>query len=212
MTQHFIKQNNSKTLLLFFAGWGMDATPFANTFNSENDVCICYDYTSLDFDYSILSPYKNIKVIAWSLGVWVANYILVDKNLPIDSAIAINGTPEAIDDQKGLPVDIYLGTLNSLSDRSLEKFNLRMCGKASTKKIFDTIRPKRNLQSLKDELQALYNHITSYQLSNSIFTKVIIGINDRIFPAQNQQLAWKGIEMEITDDAHLPINLIEGYE
>ncbi len=212
MIQQFIKQNNSETLLLFFAGWGMDATPFENTFKGDNDVCICYDYTTLDFDYSILAPYQNIKVIAWSLGVWVANYILSDKNLSLESATAINGTCEAIDDQKGIPVDIYMGTLNGLNDRSLEKFNLRMCGKASLKKLFDSVRPKRSLNSLKDELQALYYHITSKPLTVSIYSKAIIGQNDRIFPAQNQKLAWSGLDKEITDDAHLPINLLEGYE
>ena len=212
MIQQFIKQNNSDTLLLFFAGWGMDTTPFQNTFKGEDDVCICYDYTTLDFDYSILTPYRHIKVIAWSLGVWVANCILRDKNLPIVYATAINGTCEAIDDKKGIPIDIYIGTLNGLNDRSLEKFNLRMCGNASLKKIFDSLRPKRSLESLKDELQALYDHVTSNQLSNSIYTKAILGQNDRIFPAQNQQLAWQGLEVEITNYAHLPINLIEGYE
>ncbi len=212
MIQHFIKQDNSETLLLFFAGWGMDATPFNNTFKGEDDVCICYDYTTLDFDYSTLSPYKNIKVIAWSLGVWVANYILTDKNLSLVSATAINGTCEAIDDKLGIPVDIYMGTLNGLCDRSLEKFNLRMCGKASLKKLFDSVRPKRSLDSLKDELQALYDHITSKPLTVSIYSKAIIGQNDRIFPAKNQELAWQGLETVITEDAHLAINLLEGYE
>ncbi len=212
MIQQFLKQNNSDTLLLFFAGWGMDATPFVNTFKGEDDVCICFDYTTLDLDYSILSPYKHIKVIAWSLGVWVANYLLSDKNLPIDSATAINGTIEAIDDLKGIPVDIYMGTLNSLNERSLEKFNLRMCGKASLKKSFDSVRPKRDIESLKTELQALYNHITSHQVTGSIYTKAIIGQNDRIFPAQNQNIAWQSIDTAVTDDAHLPINLLEGYE
>ena len=28
MKQHFIIKNNQKHLLLFFAGWGMDETPF----------------------------------------------------------------------------------------------------------------------------------------------------------------------------------------
>ncbi len=212
MIQQFLKQNNSDTLLLFFAGWGMDATPFENTFKGDDDVCICFDYTTLDFDYSILSSYKHIKVIAWSLGVWVANYLLSDKNLPIQSATAINGTIEAIDDQRGIPVDIYMGTLNGLSERSLEKFNLRMCGKASLKKTFDSVQPKRDLESLITELQALYNYITSHQVSGSIYTKAIIGLNDRIFPADNQQLSWVGIEAYTTDDAHLPINLLEGYE
>ena len=33
MKQHFIIKNNQKHLLLFFAGWGMDETPFFTKLN-----------------------------------------------------------------------------------------------------------------------------------------------------------------------------------
>ena len=50
MKQHFIIKNNQKHLLLFFAGWGMDETPFLQIRPTNKDWLICYDYRSLEFD------------------------------------------------------------------------------------------------------------------------------------------------------------------
>ena len=53
MKQHFIIKNNQKHLLLFFAGWGMDETPFLQIHPTDKDWMICYDYRSLEFDADI---------------------------------------------------------------------------------------------------------------------------------------------------------------
>ena len=50
MKQHFIIKNNSKRLLLFFAGWGMNETPFLQIRPTDTDWMVCYDYRSLEFD------------------------------------------------------------------------------------------------------------------------------------------------------------------
>ena len=49
MKQHFIIKNNSKRLLLFFAGWGMDETPFLQIRPTDTDWMVCYDYRSLEY-------------------------------------------------------------------------------------------------------------------------------------------------------------------
>ena len=54
MKQYFIIKNNQKHLLLFFAGWGMDETPFLQIHPTDKDWMICYDYRSLEFDADIL--------------------------------------------------------------------------------------------------------------------------------------------------------------
>ncbi len=36
------------------------------------DYMICYDYRTLDFDTSILEQYRQVNVVAWSMGVWAA--------------------------------------------------------------------------------------------------------------------------------------------
>ncbi len=72
MKQHFIIKNNQKHLLLFFAGWGMDETPFLQIRPTNKDWLICYDYRSLEFDAIILQEYSEITLIAWSMGVWAS--------------------------------------------------------------------------------------------------------------------------------------------
>ena len=76
MKQHFIIKNNQKHLLLFFAGWGMDETPFLQIRPTNKDWLICYDYRSLEFDAIILQEYSEITLIAWSMGVWAASQIM----------------------------------------------------------------------------------------------------------------------------------------
>ena len=96
-----------KEALLFFAGWGMDETPFMHNLPPNKDLIICYDYRSLDFDSTLLSTYDGIYVVAWSMGVWAASQVLPDSNLPLKQSIAINGTPFPIDDMRGIPLKVH---------------------------------------------------------------------------------------------------------
>ena len=64
---YIIKKNNPK-LLLFFAGWAADETPFKQYCPQGMDYMICYDYRTLDFDTSILEQYRQVNVVAWSMG------------------------------------------------------------------------------------------------------------------------------------------------
>lgn len=43
------------------------------------DLMVVYDYSTLDFDENQLSGYNEIKVIAWSMGVWAAAQVLQKK-------------------------------------------------------------------------------------------------------------------------------------
>ena len=53
MKQVYIINENHPQLLLFFAGWAADETPFKQYRPKDMDYMICYDYRTLDFDYSI---------------------------------------------------------------------------------------------------------------------------------------------------------------
>lgn len=88
---------------------------------------ICYDYRTLDFDTSPLTGYTVIDVVAWSMGVWAASQVLSKVSLPIRRRIAINGTPFPIDEKRGIPPAIFMGTLEGLNEASLRKFQRRMC-------------------------------------------------------------------------------------
>ena len=66
MIQKFLIKNNHPHLILFFAGWGMDETPFQQIHSSDCDWMICYDYRSLDFDDTLIQKYSHILTIAWT--------------------------------------------------------------------------------------------------------------------------------------------------
>lgn len=133
----------------------MDETPFIHYLPQHRDLIICYDYRSLDFDKTLLSTYTQIQVVAWSMGVWAASQVLQGSNLPITQSIAINGTPFPIDDARGIPPIIFEGTLNNLSEATLQKFRRRMCGSGSDFKAFCEIAPQRTVEELKEELAAI---------------------------------------------------------
>ena len=47
----------------------------------NSDLLVCYDYRSLDFDFTLLQGYQEIRLIAWSMGVWAASMVLQDMDL-----------------------------------------------------------------------------------------------------------------------------------
>ena len=52
MKQSYIIHEHHPRLLLFFAGWGADETPFKMYRPVASDFMVCYDYRTLDFDAS----------------------------------------------------------------------------------------------------------------------------------------------------------------
>ena len=76
MKQRFIKKENNPRLLLFFAGWGSDERLFDRPVADGYDYLLCFDYRSPDFDYALLDGYREIRLLAWSMGVWAAGQTL----------------------------------------------------------------------------------------------------------------------------------------
>lgn len=192
MIQHFISRRGSDDLILFFAGWGMDTRPFAELEHIGCDCCICYDYTTLDFDTSLLADYKNIELYAWSFGVWAASVVLPDAGLPIRHATAINGTPCGIDPERGISPEIFRATLDHLDAASLNKFYRRMCNDRDTLNRFLEVLPDRDIDSLRSELAAIGSGIARHPASRFHWDRAIVGTKDRIFPPENQLKAWEG--------------------
>ena len=72
MKQYLIN-NNSNNLLVFFTGWGCDESEFEHL-QANSDVLLLFDYTDLTIDFDF-SKYKNIDLIAYSAGVFIASVI-----------------------------------------------------------------------------------------------------------------------------------------
>lgn len=176
--------------------------------DGDSDLWICYDYRSLIFNED-MSPYKQVHLVAWSLGVWVADSLFAGKRT-FDTATAINGTPYPIDDRYGIPEAIFQGTLAHITEDGMQRFNRRMCGDRDTLAIFSNI-PSRPLEEIREELQSLHDQVLSARevaevISRpNLWDRTIIGTADKIFPVENLRRYWQGNAaiIEITAP-HLP--------
>ena len=110
MQFHWLNKQNKGNLIIFFAGWSFDETPFKFLDCGDFDVIIMYDYNKLDLPKIDFSNYKNINLIAWSMGVFVA-YLLKDELPEFSKKIAVNGTAKPVDDAFGIPQKPFLLTL-----------------------------------------------------------------------------------------------------
>lgn len=182
--------NKRDSLILFFAGWGMDETPFIRLLGNNNnyDIIIIYDYNRLETDIDI-KEYSSVYVIGWSMGVWGATVALKERanSSNIKCRIAINGTPIPVDEHYGIPPTIYDGTTNNLP-LALGKFNLRMCGGRSILEEYNKIAPKRVANELAAELISIKENMAL--ATNPIWDYAIIADRDNIFPTNNLKNYW----------------------
>ncbi|MFZ7142321.1 DUF452 family protein [Avibacterium avium] len=183
------RADNNPNLIIYFAGWGTPASTVSHLALPENtDLLLCYDYQDLALNVD-LSPYSQIRVVAWSMGVWVANQVL--GQTPLVSATAINGTGKPCDDAMGIPQAVFVGTLEQLDERNLTKFQRRMCGDNATFEQYNQLAGQRNWQQVRSELGELYQSIQQDSEKSLNWTKAIVGEKDRIFPSQNQLNFWQ---------------------
>lgn len=202
MKQLFIKKENSPRLLLFFVGWGSDENLFRRTVAEGYDCLLCFDYRTLEFDYSLLDGYREIRLLAWSMGVWVAGQILSEHTYPWEMKLAVNGTPFPIDDRRGIAEAVFHGTLENFSDAALARFRRRICGGAGQVKEFLSHQPYRTTEELGAELAALEHEVGKVQPAAFVWDKAIIGLCDKIFIPANQRAAWTGTEVMEVEAEH----------
>ena len=227
---YIIKKNNPK-LLLFFAGWAADETPFKQYCPQGMDYMICYDDRTLDFDTSILEQYRQVNVVAWSMGVWAAPIALASVPKEKLLLIAFNGTITPIGDTDGIPEKTFRDTLSGLTPASLQKFMRRMCKDSNAYKAFLAITPRRDFNEIKEELELIEKKytqmrgITIDENGNYIYSNddemdayvndkyqyidydyAFIGVNDRIFPLENMKLNFDDMfdddKLIVADCAH----------
>lgn len=195
-------------LLLVFAGWSVTPALFENLTTEEDvEVWICYDYRNLDFPEE-LSRFKEIKIVAWSLGVWVAGSTFPKiYQSRITAAVAVNGTLCPIHDTLGIPTAIFKGTLNRLTEEGIYRFNRRMCGYKEVFRYYQTI-PARSLEEVKEELDSLYKSYTTGSTSSmpsDFWTQVLLSTGDLIFPIENLKNYWMNrCPVKLIETPHYP--------
>ena len=179
MKQVFLRRvEGASDLLLFFAGWGAEPGMFKydelTDGSGTSDVMMCWDYRDLDFDAGVLEGYSTTRVLAWSMGVWVAGQVLSGLDMAPGYRVAVNGTPFPIHDSLGIPEAVFDGTLS------------------------------RTLEEQREELDALGKAVRGNRPRPFAWTHAVAGLEDMIFPAANQKAAWAaaGVPVSVLDIPH----------
>ena len=204
MKHSYIIQAGHPRLLLFFAGWASDPTPFRHYRPAERDYLICYDYRTLDNDFLPKDTYREVDIVGWSMGVWAASQVAPLLNIPIGRSIALNGTPFPIDAEQGIPPATWQGTLDNLSPLSLHKFTRRMCADTEAFHRFLRVTPHRPVDELAEEMRAITRLQDTLATPAFRWQEAVVGSRDRIIPPANQIRAWQtlGISSHTSDIAH----------
>ncbi|MBN2861988.1 MAG: DUF452 family protein, partial [Bacteroidales bacterium] len=163
MKTYIRRREENDRLIVLFGGWGVDENLFISLCRDDFDFILFYHYSA---DEALVLPemktYRKIVLIGWSLGVWAAEYLLSKTGIYPDVKIAVNGTPFPADDKYGIPLRIFEGTLNNITEESVRKFYYRMFGDKKRNEMNRDILPKRTPKSLHDELRWLYNRIMEH--------------------------------------------------
>lgn len=208
MQQKFLQKNGSHHLIVFFTGWGMDENPFLDYRVPESDLLICFNYTDLDLTERLFDGYDSIRVVAWSLGVWAASVLMAHIPALAKNAVAVNGTPFPVDETRGIPSSVFQRTLQGLSGSNLARFDRRMCGDAATLASYNSVHPKRSLESLADEL-AWIGRESMVRKASPHFRRAVVGKRDAIFTCDNQLNGWRELcPVDIVDESHYSNELL----
>lgn len=191
MKTYIRRREANSELIIVFGGWGTDQNAFLPLICEDQDLILYYNYSA---DEPLILPdpkiYKSVTMIGWSLGIWAAEHLAGKMDLKPDLSIAVNGTPYPADDLYGIPLDIFEGTLNKLTDKAWEKFNLRIFGDKKTLDMYRDRTSQRSLESLREELRWMYNRIMETHELNYNWTIAVASPDDRIFPFKNVHEFW----------------------
>lgn len=209
MNQLWLNKSGHSTCILFFNGWGMDENAVLHLDQNGFDVCVYNDYRHIAPIENLENAYQKVVLIAWSLGVWAASEAISMSNTTIHSHIAINGTPCPVNDTYGIPERIFRRTLEGWNDKNRTIFEQRiMDGAPDTQRL-----SKRPTDNQKEELNALYAACRKKTLDNLSWDTAIIGLNDWIFPPQNQINWWTSkTKVVTTNQPHFPFNGLQNWK
>ena len=200
----FVTERCSSRLILIYAGWAMDYRPFVGLRRQGYDIAVVWDYTDRYVDWSEVSDYQEICVIAWSFGVYMAATTSHAIDRLTTLRIAVCGTLYPVDRRRGIPPQIYSGTLDGLDERSLTKFYRRMAGSRQVYESFAAALPHRDIGDLRDELEYFGGLHLFGSEPLTRWDRAIIGREDAIIPPVNQWRAWTGTPVTMLECGHMP--------
>lgn len=195
MKTQWLQRNGADALILVFGGWALGAAPFAHL-NGVADVLLLSDYRTLDFDPEPLRPYARRSLIAYSFGVAVAGHVLRSAELAFDRRVAVCGSLHPADERFGIPPERVRQTAEQLTETSLRQF-ARRAG--------SPLPAHSEIPALRDELHAV---IARGAAPDPSFDRIWLGRNDRIFPPENLEAAWRdqSDQVRLLDTGHNPFS------
>ena len=211
---HLTPASPHSPLLLFFAGWGQSPASIGDIEMPGYDTALVWDYRSdrflspdgddnTDETLSQLRDRSEIVVAAWSFGVHAAaRFMAVHPELRVTARIAFNGSRFTADYERGIPPEIFNATLDNLSERSVERFEMRVWGGASAYRQGGARLSGRPVDELADELRAF----AVAPAPRLLWDKAYISTHDLIIPPSAQRKAWEGesVELITIEGAHRP--------
>lgn len=209
----WIHRNHQKECLLFFAGWGMDATPFVSLQQDRFDLCMVCDYRQLNsITLEQFGEYDRLHLVAWSMGVWVASHLLAGLAGAFASRTAIGGTLHPIDKDNGIPPQIYDALISTFSEQTLLSFYRNMFDQEQQLTCFLNNRPGRTLEALLEEMVAFRDAYLLHGQGQDIFSNKIITSRDRIFAGRNQARSWGKGQGTVVPWPHFPFYSLAGWQ
>lgn len=218
MKGEWIVREGRPSLLLLFNGWGMDrrladwivtAWPDPGT----HDLALLYDYREPHLPEGLaegMLRYDGVDLVAWSLGVHAA---LGSGISGIRRAVALNGTPFPVDGARGIPPEIFGGTLDNWSDAARSRFERRMFAGAERDGRIAEVRSARSPADQQEELRAIAARAAEPLPEASWrFSKAVVGGRDLVFLPGNQLAAWQGTPTEVVEAMpHFPFFHLDGW-
>lgn len=171
-------------------------------------MCV-YGYDSPNFALPE-KQYAETVIIAWSFGIPVAELIASSygKDLNVTGMFAINGSWKPVDDELGIPHNIFNNTLEHLNEKNLLKFKMRICGGGREyKESSRLLESDSSIEQLKKELEFFTPSLTNFPQRSEplLWDYVFISVNDLIFPVENLKKAWQNISYRLFSQwNHLP--------
>ncbi len=187
--QYFYQDNHSDDLIVFFSGWGCDYNQFTNL-HDKKDILILYDYQDLTLDFDF-SKYKNIYIIAYSAGVFVAS-VFSDFIPNVRQKIALCGNPYLFDENLGISEKTIQVFKDITLDNYLDFRKKYMVFSDDEYERYNKLESLRTIESCENELkvlQRLYNECKKQ--INPLFDKAVAAENDLIFDLQAQKNFYK---------------------
>lgn len=212
MQAHWLHKNTeSKTLILFFAGFASHYTHYTHL-DSKVNVLLLHDYTDFTFDFSFnidleLEKYDLIYLVAYSMGVSIAARLPL-QHIPFSSKIALSGTETGIDKLHGINPAIFRHTIKNLNIDDFKKAIFG--GNLDRAKDFHFA----SISHLKDELQYIYDFCITTPYTPLTWDRIYIAKNDTLFLPQTCYKAFNDSKHAICELAswHYPFFAFDTWE